>query len=187
MTSRIFLIPILAISLFSCSNEMSKAEYLEYLKSEDSGLCLNRIQDDFELRARWIPNRSFTNDSSLNHLQKLVLNVKPKINNDRGVLSYITKEEEKQKELIRYYNELGHKEFILELDGERIGAHEFYFEDYRGISDYSTYTLVFDLSSLKDSHADKVLIWNDPLLGLGSIKFRFKEEYIAKEQAIKII
>lgn len=166
---------------------MSKKEYKKYLISEESGLVKKREIKELELSLRMIPNRLFAKDTSQNNLEKYVLKVRPKVRNSRGLLSYACENQEQELYLSRYYNESAFREFRLDIGGESLSPYECYFEDYRGIGDFNTFTVVFDVSSIKNRKQDHVFIWNDEVLKIGSLKFRIKEENITKEQAIKII
>ena len=181
----------LIFSALSCSRDMSRNEYERWVKDPESGFVKSKESGGLQLTLEFTSSRAMALAAPARawsaYTEKYVLRVKPLKSNERGLLSYASNDMEDYQALSRYYNEGAIHEFSLEVDGETYRPSEYFFEDYQGLSDYNTFTLIFRDEGLKGSTHDRILVWNDQVLTLGMTKFRIHQEDLKKEQAINIL
>lgn len=199
---KFLLIISLVLSFSSCSNELSKNEYLKYLQDPENGLVKIVEINNIQIKCEYKPSDYVV----LNQLSKQ-LETEKTITNTKDLLSeaddfitfYIKLSSTKENDFLKtdllnkdqyykrlnYYNSEIENDLILVQGKDTLQSNYTYLERNFGIGNESTLIVGFVKNKEKASE-NFSLILNEQALNLGQIKFDFLSEKINKVPKVKI-
>jgi hypothetical protein len=165
----------------SCSKkELTPAEYISWVNDKSNGLIVEKIVGDYSFRLFYKPlpyvslkelSGKFSNSdyaaqiNEMSEFQYYTLEISA-ISKKEDVLKKGNKTKNDYYSKIQYFSFAMQNDLSLKQENEILACKLFQYERDYNLSPYQRFILGFPLSALKNSNADRTLIYDDKVLGI---------------------
>lgn len=174
----------ISILILSCEKkELGSMEFIQWIENEDNGLKVSKKIDDYDFTLQYKPleyiflleNKSlnpskeaFSNrKSEMEGMQYYTLRINSEKN--RELMNVGIQKEEDYYRKLEYFTSYMQGDISLIQDGDTLPCLLFHFERNYGLSPNNDFVLGFEQSE-EEKKGDRTLIFNDQVLGTGTVK-----------------
>jgi hypothetical protein len=190
-TSLLFLVSIFV--LFSCTpSELTRDEYIKFIEDESNGLKVSEAIGEFvfivqykpadymallEQRTAEIDKVQFLKTKEeLSNLEQFNITIESKSGKAEMLKTDIRNDQEYFRR-IEYFTMEAEKDFKLITGYDTVSCGLYHFERSYDITPYSKIVLGFE-KKISESKEDRLISFNESILGIGNINFRIKNKDI---------